>query len=95
MRRLGIALAVPAALTLGISLSSSVLAQGRTIEETLVVSDPTVAAAGKWRIGGAYEYWKTHNEFDVFLTSTEFGTATLDFKQTGFNGFLAGAAITS
>jgi len=88
VRRFALAFAA-AAIALGTGFSSSVFAQGRTIEDTLVVSDPTVAARGKWRVGAAVEYWQTHSEFDVFLSATEFGTATLDFKQTGFNLFVA------
>lgn len=30
--------------------------QKRVIEETLVLKDPTVTAAGKWVVGGAAEY---------------------------------------
>jgi len=81
LRRLSLAFALAA-----LGFSSSAFSQGRTIEETLVVSDPTVAAAGKWAVGGAVEYWKTHSEFDVFFNEAK-GTGTLDFAQTGYNVF--------
>lgn len=85
MRQLAIAAAV-----LGVGFSSFAYSQGRTIEETLVVSDPTVAAQGKWKVGGAVEYWYVHTEYDVVNSSgTKVGESTLNLTQPGFNLFAA------
>jgi len=84
VRFLAIAFAVPA-LAVGLGFSSPAFSQGRTVEDTLVVSDPTVAARGKWAVGGAVEYWKVNASWDV--TQPVDGTAKLDFSQTGFNVF--------
>src|SRR5258706_14383509 len=50
----------------GLGLSSSVLAQQRTIEDTLVVTDPTVARSGMWKIGAAAEYWATSTTLNIY-----------------------------
>jgi len=84
VRFLAIVFAVPA-LAFGLSFSSPAFSQGRTVEHTLVVSDPTVAARGKWAVGGAVEYWSVNAEWDV--TQPVVGTAKLDFSQTGYNIF--------
>ena len=85
MRQLAIAFAV-----LGIGFSSSAFSQSRTIEETLVVSDPTVAAQGKWKVGGALEYWYVHTEYDIVDTAgNKVGNSTLNLTQPGFNLFAA------
>ena len=94
MRRLSLALAVPA-VALGVGLSSSAFSQGRTIEETLVVSDPTVAAPGKWKAGGAAEYWWVRTNYTlVDQTGREVGDASLTFKQPGWNVFAAYGNLT-
>jgi len=72
---------------LGLAMSFSVFGQSRTIEDTLVVTDPTVASAGNWKIGGSIEYWQTQNKWDIYQPIV--GTAELDFKQTGYNLFVA------
>jgi len=73
---------------LAVSFSSLAFSQGRTIEETLVVTDPTVAAQGKWKIGGAAEYWWVRTNYTlVDQNGTEVGDATLTFKQPGYNLF--------
>lgn len=43
--------------------------QKRVIEETLVLKDPTVAAANKWVVGGAAEYWYIKGKYDVYDSS--------------------------
>jgi hypothetical protein len=87
LQRFSKAVAV-SAIALGLGFSSSAYSQGRTIEETLVVSDPTVAAAGKWKVGGALEYWLTHTEYDIVDTSgNKVGDSSLNLNQTGFNVF--------
>ncbi len=67
MRHFAIALAVPA--VLGIGFSSAAYSQGRTIEETLVVKDPTVAAPNNWVFGGALEYTYVAGKYDLYDSS--------------------------
>ena len=75
---------------LGICFSAAAYSQGRTIEETLVVSDPTVAAQGKWKVGGAIEYWYVHTQYDVVDSGgNKVGDSTLNLTQPGFNAFVA------
>ena len=40
--------------------------QKRVIEETLVLKDPTVSAAGKWVVGGALEYWYIKGKYELY-----------------------------
>jgi hypothetical protein len=70
-------------------LSSSVLAQQRTIEDTLVVTDPTVARSGMWKIGVAAEYWATNTTLDIVDANTgaTIGTSTTKLNQSGYNFF--------
>ena len=90
VRQIGIALAV-----LGVGFSSLAYSQGRTIEETLVVTDPTVAAQGKWKVGGAVEYWWVRTSYRlVDQNGNEVGDATLTFKQPGYNLFGAYGNLT-
>jgi hypothetical protein len=85
-------LAVPA-LTLGICTAA--YSQGRTIEETLVVSDPTVAAPGKWKVGGAAEYWWVRQNYNlVDQNGNNVGSASLNFTQPGWNIFAAYGNLT-
>lgn len=94
MRRLSLALAVPA-VALGVGFSSTAFSQGRTIEETLVVSDPTVAAPGKWKVGGAAEYWWVRTTYNlVDQNGNDVGDASLTFKQPGWNLFAAYGNLT-
>ncbi len=65
MRHLAIAFAVPAL----VGFSSSVFSQGRTIEETLVVKDPTVAQTGSWLFGGAVEYMYVAGKYNLYDNS--------------------------
>ena len=89
MQRFSKALAV-SALTLGVGFSSLAFSQGRTIEETLVVSDPTVAARGSWKAGGAFEYWWVRTNYDIVdQNGNKVGDSTLTLKQPGFNLFIA------
>ena len=75
--------------------SSLALSQGRTIEETLVVSDPTVAAPGKWKVGGAGEYWYVNQNYKlVDQNGNEAGSSHLTFKQTGWNIYGAYGNVT-
>jgi len=78
-----------------VGFSSAAYSQGRTIEETLVVTDPTVAAAGKWKLGGAVEYWWVRTNYRlVDNAGNEVGDATLTYKQPGFNIFGAYGNLT-
>src|SRR6185436_19418539 len=85
-----------AAMALGaVGFSSAAYSQGRTIEETLVVTDPTVAAPGKWKLGGAAEYWWVRTNYNlVEQNGNEVGDATLTFKQPGWNLFAAYGNLT-
>jgi len=90
VRRLNLAFAIAA-----LGFSSFAFSQGRTIEETLVVQDPTVAAPGKWKVGGALEYWWVHTNYRlVDQNGNEVGDATLNFTQPGFNLFGAYGNLT-
>jgi hypothetical protein len=51
---------------LALSFSSLAFSQGRTIEETLVVKDPTVAAPGNWLFGAALEYMYVKGAYDLY-----------------------------
>lgn len=83
------------AVALGVGFSSTAYSQGRTIEETLVVQDPTVAAPGKWKVGGAVEYWWVRTNYTlVDDNGNEVGDATLTFTQPGFNVFGAYGNLT-
>jgi hypothetical protein len=94
LQRLSTAFAV-SALALGVGFSSTAYSQGRTIEETLVVQDPTVAAPGKWKVGGAVEYWWVRTTYDIVDSSgNDVGDATLTFKQPGWNVFVAYGNLT-
>ena len=94
MQRLSAAFAV-SAIALGVGFSSSAYSQGRTIEETLVVQDPTVAAQGQWKVGGAVEYWWVRTQYDVVDSAgNDVGDASLTFKQPGFNIFAAHGNVT-
>lgn len=40
-------------------------AQGRVVEEEIVLQDPTVASVGRWTIGGSVEGWWENIPYDV------------------------------
>jgi hypothetical protein len=61
LRRHSLAFALAA-----LGFSSSAFSQGRTIEETLVVKDPTVAAPGNWLFGAALEYMYVKGNYDLY-----------------------------
>jgi hypothetical protein len=87
VRRLAISIAAPA-MVVGIALSSSVCAQGRTIEETLVVKDPTVATKGNWIAGGALELWYVFGKFTQYdNANNKIADGDLKFTQPGANLF--------
>ncbi len=60
MRRTALAFAIAAL------FSSSAYSQCRTIEETLVVKDPTVAAPNSWLFGAALEYMYVKGNYDLY-----------------------------
>jgi hypothetical protein len=75
-------------MALGIGFSSSLLAQGRTIEETLVVKDPTVATKGNWIAGGALELWYVFGKFTQYdANNNKIADGDLKFTQPGANLF--------
>ena len=65
LRRTALAFALAA-----LGFSSSAFSQGRTIEETLVVKDPTVAAPNNWLFGAALEYMYVKGSYDLYDSST-------------------------
>jgi hypothetical protein len=83
LRRLSLAFALAA-----LCFSSSAFSQGRTIEETLVLKDPTVSEPGKWKVGGAAEYWYIRGKQDITdQNNNKVGEQTISFNQPGFNLF--------
>jgi len=85
VRQLAIALAVPA-VVLGVGFSSPVFSQGRTIEETLVVKDPTVAAPNNWLFGGALEYMYVKGSYDLYSSDgTKIADGDISFGLPGAN----------
>ncbi len=82
-------------MALGIGFSSSLLAQGRTIEETLVVKDPTVASRGNWVVGGAAELWYVSGKFTQYDGSNnKIADGNLHFNQPGGNLFVGYSDFT-
>jgi len=72
-----------------------VLAQGRTIEDTLVVTDPTVARAGMWKIGASAEYWATNTKLDIYNSAGQIvGESQVKLNQSGYNVFAGYGNIT-
>jgi hypothetical protein len=77
-----------AAMALGVGFSSSAFSQGRTIEETLVLKDPTVSEPGKWKVGGAAEYWYIKGKLNIYdQNNNKVGEEDIQFNQPGFNLF--------
>jgi hypothetical protein len=73
-----------AAMALGLGFSSAAFSQGRIIEETLVVRDPTVAAANNWVVGGAVEYWYVKGAFNEYNGANQkIATGDIQFDQPG------------
>lgn len=78
MRRLALAFALAA-----LGFCSSALAQ-RVIEETLVVSDPTVAAPRNWILGAAVEYWYVKGDFTQYdNNNNKVAEGDISFSQPG------------
>jgi len=70
-------------MVLGAGFSSSALSQ-RVIEETLVVSDPTVAAPKNWILGGAAEYWFVKGSFTQYNNQHQkIADGDITFNQPG------------
>ena len=81
MRRLSLAFALAAA-----GFSSAAFSQGRTIEETLVVKDPTVAAPNNWLFGAAFEYMYVKGSYDLYdSTGTKIADGDISFGLPGAN----------
>lgn len=76
-----------AAAALAISFQTATLAQerARITEDAFVVNDPEVAAPGKWKIGGALEYWYVRETTNPPQGS---GTSHVTFDQVGANAFV-------
>ena len=83
MTRLSLAFALAA-----LCFSSSAFSQGRTIEETLVLKDPTVSEPGKWKVGGAAEYWYIKGKLNLYdQNNNKVGEEDIHFNQPGYNLF--------
>ena len=62
----------------------------RVYEEELVLTDPTVSAKGRWKIGGAVEAWYVdHPLYNFDQNGALKKTADVDGFQPGISGFLA------
>lgn len=75
----------PALLTLtaGLGFSSVALSQ-RVIEETLVVSDPTVASPRNWIVGAAAEVWYVSGDYvQTDNNNNKIADGNLSFTQPG------------
>jgi len=84
MKRLALSSAA-LAVSLGIAFPTTASAQ-RVIEETLVVTDPTVATAGNWLVGGALEYWYISGDYIITDASNNvLAEGDIKYKQPGFN----------
>ena len=78
---------IAAVLALAATLRSEVFAQERARvaqDDMLVINDPEVAARGKWKIGGALEYWYVRETTSAPQGS---GYSHLTFNQFGGNTF--------
>jgi hypothetical protein len=83
VERLGLAGAI---LALAVTFPLEALAQerARVAEDTLIVNDPEVAALGKWKVGGALEYWYVRTTTNNPQGS---GTTLVTSNQFGGNAF--------
>jgi hypothetical protein len=78
LRRISLAFALAA-----LCFSTSALSQ-RVIEETLVVTDPTVARPNNWIVGGALEYWYVKGDFTQYNNSNQkVAEGDIQFNQPG------------
>jgi len=75
--------AVVLALAFTFPLEALAQERARVAEDTLV-RDPEVAALGKWKVGGALEYWYVRTTTSVPQGS---GTTLLTYNQFGGNAF--------
>ena len=83
-KELGVAFA-SAALALGAAFPQTASAQ-RVIEDTLVLTDPTVAKPQNWLIGGALEYWYIKGDYTITnAAGTKIADGTIKYDQPGFN----------
>lgn len=81
---------VAAILAAGLSIEP-VCSQGRTEEDTLVLTDPTVAGRDQWKLGGSVEYWRVTGKVPVydFTGQTKVAEADITLNQPGFSLFAA------
>lgn len=80
---------------LALGVCAAAHSQGRVIEETLVVKDPTVAEPGKWKIGAAAEYWYVKADYKlVDQNGNDVGSSSLTFNQPGWNIYGAYGNVT-
>jgi hypothetical protein len=75
-----------AVLALAVTAPLAALAQERArVAEDTLVRDPEVADLGKWKVGGAFEYWYVRQIMSVPQGS---GTTLVTFNQIGGNAFV-------
>ena len=88
MRRL-MSISAAFVVVLSFVFSSTAFAQqARVIEETLVLKDPTVAAAGKWIYGGALEYWYMKGPYNkTDFAGNLIASGDINFGQPGVSIF--------
>jgi len=84
------------AFAVALAFSSSAFSQGRTIEETLVVKDPTVAAPNKWLVGAAVEYMYVTGNYDLYDTSgNKLADGKINFGLPGGNFWVGYGNLTA
>ena len=69
-------------------------ASQRVIEETLVLKDPTVSAAGKWVFGAALEGLYVHGKYKSWNSTGVTDTGTINAFKPGLNLFAGYGNVT-
>lgn len=83
MERLTLAAAV---LALAVTFFPEAFAQERArVAEDTLIKDPEVAAPGKWKVGGALEYWYVR---ETTYPPQGSGTSNFAFNESGGNAFV-------
>ncbi|HKW39093.1 MAG TPA: hypothetical protein VJO54_14945 [Burkholderiales bacterium] len=73
-------------LAMAVSFPFEALAQERArVAEDTLVRDPEVAALGKWKVGGAFEYWYVR---ETTTPPQGSGTSHVTFNELGGNAFV-------
>jgi hypothetical protein len=83
-----VCLATAGAVAFGFTACSWAQDRSRTIEETLVVKDPTVAQRGQWLLGGAFEELYIYGPYRARVIDDSREKGTIHGFKPGFNGFV-------